>query len=74
MHTSIAYTDLAPTRPAFVPPLDIARAQARHVLDEANALDLDVVDSFVIAREFGGLCEVLRQVLAALDAEDGRHA
>ncbi|MCQ9178732.1 hypothetical protein KMT30_06740 [Streptomyces sp. IBSBF 2953] len=74
MRTSIAHTDLDIPRPTFAPPLHIARAQARSVLDEANALDLDTADEFELAREFGGLCEVLRQVLAALDAEDGRHA
>ncbi|MFC3348234.1 hypothetical protein ACFOOM_12525 [Streptomyces echinoruber] len=73
MHTSIAHTDL-PAAPTFVPPLDIARAQARRTLDEANALDLDTADSCAIARHFGGVCEVLREVLAALDAEDGRRA
>jgi hypothetical protein len=65
----------APPRPTFVPPLDIAREQARRTLGEANALDMDTATSFAIAREFGGVCEALRQVLAALDAEDGgRHA
>ncbi|SHI65214.1 hypothetical protein [Streptomyces sp. 3214.6] len=74
MQTSIAHTDLAIPRPTFAPPLHIARTQARRVLDEANALDLDTANSFAIAAEFGGVCEVLRQVLAALDAEDGRDA
>lgn len=70
MQTSIAHADPVPPRPTFVPPLDIARAQARQVLDEANALDLETANSFALAREFGGLCEALRQVLAALDSED----
>ncbi|WP_416976643.1 hypothetical protein [Streptomyces sp. T028] len=74
MGSSIPYLDLTVPRPTFVPPLDIARAQAYEVLAEANALDLEVVDSFTIARHFGGVIEVLRQVLTALDAEDGRHA
>lgn len=74
MSTSIAHTDLAVPRPTFAPPLDIARAQARRVLNEANALDLETADSFALAAEFGGVCEVLRQVLAALDAEERRHA
>ncbi|MGW0993469.1 hypothetical protein [Streptomyces sp. NPDC002520] len=71
MQTSIAHTDLLGPQPTYVPPLDIARALARHALDRANALDLTVADSFAIAREFGGVCESLRQVLDALDVEDG---
>ncbi|WP_432169132.1 hypothetical protein [Streptomyces sp. 1222.5] len=74
MQSSIAHTEITVPRPTFVPPLDIARAQARQALEKANSLDLTVVDSFALAREFGGVCEALRQVLAALDAEDGRHA
>lgn len=68
MQSSIAHSDLISRRPTFVPPLDIARAQAQRTLDEANALDLHTANSFAVAREFGGLCEALRQVLAALDA------
>ncbi|MFF8406982.1 hypothetical protein ACF06P_35815 [Streptomyces sp. NPDC015684] len=74
MQSSIAYTEIAVPQPTFVPPLDIAREQARQTLDQANSLDLSVIDSFALAREFGGVCEALRQVLAALDAEDSRHA
>ncbi|MGV4984574.1 hypothetical protein ACVB8X_14225 [Streptomyces sp. NRAIS4] len=74
MQSSIAHTDLLGPLPTFIPPLDIARAVARQALDQANALDLTSVDSCTVAREFGGVCESLRQVLAALDAEDGRHA
>lgn len=74
MQTSIAHTEQLGPRPTFVPPLDIARALARQALDQANALDLDIVNSFAVAREFGGLRESLRQVLDALDAQDGRHA
>lgn len=75
MPSSIAHTALVPPRPSFVPPLDIARALAREALDQAEAVDTATANSFVIAREFGGVCESLRQVLAALDAEDGgRHA
>lgn len=74
MQTSIAYHERPPALSAFVPPLDIARTLARQALDEANALDLTTTDSFTLAREFGGVCESLRQVLAALDAEDGRDA
>lgn len=75
MHSSIAHTDLPPQQPPFVPPLDIAREQAHKVLAEAKALDMEIATSFQLAWQFGGVCEVLRQVLAALDAEDGgRHA
>lgn len=74
MQTSIAHTDQPSAPTAFVPPLDIARALARHALDQANALDLETANSFAVAREFGGVCESLRQVLDALDAEDGRRA
>ncbi|MFF9097626.1 hypothetical protein ACF1AX_31450 [Streptomyces sp. NPDC014802] len=73
MHTSIAHADLVPPRPTFVPPLHIARAQARQALNEANALDLDTANSFTIASHFGGLCETLREVLDALDAEDTKQ-
>jgi len=71
MQTSIAHTDRLPTVLAFVPPLDIARENARRILDESTALDLDITNSFRLAGQFGAVCEVLRQVLAALDAEDG---
>jgi hypothetical protein len=74
MQSSIAYPDRPPALPRYVPPLDIARSQARQVLDEANAVDMDTADSFTVARVFGGVCEVLRQVLAALDAEEARDA
>ncbi|WP_158692789.1 hypothetical protein [Streptomyces roseochromogenus] len=74
MQTSIAHTDLLGSRPTFIPPLGIARTMARQALDQANALDLTTVNSFTVAREFGGVCEPLRQVLDALDAQDGRHA
>lgn len=74
MHSSIAHTHPLPPGPAYVPPLDIARELARRTLDEANALDMTTASSWAVAREFGGVCESLRQVLAALDAEDGRRA
>ncbi|MEU1596148.1 hypothetical protein ABZ468_25645 [Streptomyces sp. NPDC005708] len=74
MQSSIAHTDLVPALPTFIPPLDVARHNARRMLDEANALDLAVVDSPTVANAFGGVCEVLRQVLGALDVEDGRDA
>lgn len=74
MGSSIPYPDLLPPRLDFVPPLDVARQTARQMLDEANALDMDTADSFAVANAFGGVCECLRQVLAALDVEDGRHA
>lgn len=74
MQPSIAYTDRLLRLPPVNPPLDIARAHARDVLAQALALDLEIADSFTVAREFGGVCESLRQVLAALDTEDGRHA
>ncbi|WP_329214965.1 hypothetical protein OG352_05645 [Streptomyces sp. NBC_01485] len=75
MQTSIAHTDRPPALPTYVPPLDIAREHARRILDESNALDLDVANSFRLAGQFGAMCESLRQVLDALDAEDGgRHA
>jgi hypothetical protein len=71
MQSSIAHTELVPQRPTFVPPLDIAREQARHILAEANALDVDTTPGNIVAGMFGALEESLRQVLAALDAEDG---
>jgi len=74
MHSSIAQADRPPTLPAFVPPLDIARALAREALDRALALDLTTAHSLRLASEFGGVCESLRHVLDALDAEDGRDA
>lgn len=72
MLDSIAYPDLAPPRPTFVPPLDIAREQARRTLDEANALDAATTDQLNVAGSFGALRESLRQLLAALDAEDAK--
>ncbi|GAB2714837.1 hypothetical protein [Streptomyces bullii] len=74
MHSSIAHTEPMPWQPTFVPPLDIAREQARRVLDEANALDTSLASELAVYGTFGALQESLRQVLAALDAEDGRHA
>ncbi|MFJ6730069.1 hypothetical protein ACIQPQ_34735 [Streptomyces sp. NPDC091281] len=62
----------APVR--FVPPLDIAREQARTALAEADALDITIATTFEIARAYGAMEEGLRQVLAALDYEDGRCA
>ena len=70
MRTSIAHAPRPTALSAFVPPLDIAREQARRILDEANALDLDTAAVGTVAVAFGGLCESLRQVLAALDADD----
>ncbi|MFE6362907.1 hypothetical protein ACFVP3_23275 [Streptomyces sp. NPDC057806] len=61
-------------QPTFVPPLHIAREQARRSLDTANALDLDTATVGEVYGSHGALQESLRQVLAALDAEDGRHA
>jgi hypothetical protein len=74
MDTIVTHTSLLSPKPTFVPPLDIARQTARQMLDEANALDMDTADSFAVANAFGGVCEVLRQVLAALDVVDGRRA
>jgi hypothetical protein len=86
MHTSIAHTTVADrdegaaalrlvdTPPTFAPPLDIARDNGRHVLAEAVALDLNVATVGEVYGSHGDLMESLRQVLAALDAEDGRHA
>ncbi|MEU9208477.1 hypothetical protein AB0D27_11120 [Streptomyces sp. NPDC048415] len=74
MRTSIAHTDRPPALSAFVPPLDIAREQARRTLREANALDMDTADSITVAGEFGALRETLRQVLAALDVDDAKAA
>ncbi|WP_406168989.1 hypothetical protein [Streptomyces sp. NBC_00996] len=74
MQTSIAHTDRPPTLSAFVPPLDIARVQARRTLTEAMALDLETADSLTVAGEFGAVRESLRQVLAALDADDAQEA
>jgi len=74
MPSSIAHTGLVPGRPTFVPPLDVARAQARRTLVEANALDMETADSFAVAGAFGAVCEGLRQVLAALDEQDSKPA
>lgn len=74
MSTSIAHAYRPPTVLTFVPPLDIARENARSILDESTALDLDITNSFRLAGQFGAMCEVLRQVLAALDAEERRRA
>ncbi|MGW1796857.1 hypothetical protein ACWCQN_12810 [Streptomyces sp. NPDC001984] len=72
MRSSIAHTDRMPPRPTFVPPLDIAREHARRTLAEANALDLEKTDPLIVAGQFGALQESLRQVLGALNVEDGR--
>ncbi len=74
MRSSIAYADRLLALPPVNPPLDIARAHARKVLAQALAVDMELADSSTVAREFGGVCESLRQVLAALDAEDARDA
>ncbi|MET9158231.1 hypothetical protein ABZX56_10925 [Streptomyces parvulus] len=74
MESSIAYADRLLALPPVNPPLDIAVAHARDVLDQALAVDMELADSFTVARELGGVCESLRQVLAAFDAEAGRHA
>ncbi|MFJ4365132.1 hypothetical protein ACIP4S_13370 [Streptomyces chartreusis] len=83
MHTSIAHTPVADGRPttpgqwdpyalpSFVPPLFIAREQARRVFDEAAALDVDTAAPGDVYGSHGALLESMRQVLAALDAEDG---
>ncbi|MET9081379.1 hypothetical protein ABZX77_05660 [Streptomyces sp. NPDC004237] len=85
MRTSIAHTNVADrdegaaalrlvdTVPTFAPPLDIARESGRRVLAEATALDLNVATVGDVYSSHGDLMESLRQVLAALDAEDG-HA
>ncbi|MFJ2004726.1 hypothetical protein [Streptomyces chartreusis] len=59
--------------PTFVPPLHIARAQARRVFEQAAALDLDTAPAGDIYGSHGALLESMREVLAALDAEDGIH-
>ncbi|MET7477945.1 hypothetical protein ABZT17_26760 [Streptomyces sp. NPDC005648] len=86
MHTSIAHTDFADrdetatalrivnSTPTFAPPLDIARRNAHRTLAEASSLDLDTATVGQVYSQCGALQESLRQVLAALDAEDGRHA
>ncbi|MFF0597834.1 hypothetical protein [Streptomyces antibioticus] len=74
MRNSIAHTAPPPAAATYTPPLDVARAQARRVLGEADALDLDITGSFELAGRYGELCEALRQVLAAFDAEYVRHA
>ncbi|MFI6248970.1 hypothetical protein [Streptomyces sp. NPDC051016] len=86
MRTSIAHTNipdrdesaaalrLVSARPEYVPPLDVARDMARTILAEANALDLDVATIGEVYGQRSALQESLRQVLGALDAEDGRHA
>ncbi|MCI3277460.1 hypothetical protein [Streptomyces cylindrosporus] len=83
MRTSIAHAahgaapkprHTAAGEPTFVPPLDIARDNARRVLTEAQELDLDTATVGEVYGQRGALQESLRQVLAALDAEDGRDA
>ncbi|MEU7403858.1 hypothetical protein [Streptomyces sp. NPDC044948] len=74
MQSSMAYADRLLALPLVNPPLDIARAHARKVLDQALAVNMELAHSATVAREFGGVCESLRQVLAALDAEDARDA
>lgn len=86
MRTSIAHSNsadrdesetalrLVHSTPTFAPPLFIARDNARRILDEANALDLDTATVGEVYGQRGALQESLRQVLAALDAEDGGHA
>ncbi len=41
MTNSVAHADRPPGPPAFIPPLHIAREQARRILDEAPALDAE---------------------------------
>lgn len=65
---------LVDSTPTFVPPLHIARESAQRILDEANALDLNTATIGEVYGQRGALQESLRQVLAALDAEDGRDA
>lgn len=85
MHTSIAHTNIADRDeatalrlvgavPTFAPPLDIARENGRCALAEAAALDLNTATVGEVYAQHGVLMESLRQVLATLDAEDGRHA
>ncbi|MFJ8153875.1 hypothetical protein [Streptomyces sp. NPDC094468] len=86
MHPSIAHTNFADRdenvaalrivryEPTFAPPLDVARDTARKVLAEARALDLDVATIGEVYGQRAALQESLRQVMAALDAEEGRHA
>lgn len=72
MPSSIAHTHPVTPRPPWAPPLDIARTMARQVLDQTLALDLNAADTLTVTVAFGALQESLRQVLDALDAEDGR--
>lgn len=74
MQSSIAHHNWPPAPSTFVPPLDIARTLARQILDRVNALDLTTAHSAALAAELGGVCEALRQVLDALDAEERRDA
>lgn len=86
MPSSIAHNDIADrdeteaalrlvdSMPTFVPPLDIARRSARSVLDEALALDLDTATIGEAYGQRAALMEALREVLAALDTEEGRRA
>ncbi|WDO09895.1 hypothetical protein ME763_31900 [Streptomyces murinus] len=74
MQSSIAHTVSPDPRLTYTPPLDIARAAARQALNEAPVLDSIGASSLALARAFGHICESLRQVLDALDAEDGRRA
>ncbi|MFH8369172.1 hypothetical protein [Streptomyces sp. NPDC018031] len=57
-------------RPTFVPPLDIALAGARQV--HADAERADIHDHDAIVESHAAATEALRQLLAALDAEEGR--
>lgn len=86
MRSSIAHTNFADrdesaaalrivsAGPKYAPPLDIAREMAARVLAEADALDVNVATVGEVYGQRSALHESLRQVLAALDAEDACHA
>lgn len=54
----------------IVPPLDRARATARRVLDEKAGANIHDQDEMI--RSAVGLDHVLRDLLAALDREEGK--
>ncbi len=57
----------SPTRPAYVPPLDIARSVARAMLDQYATPR----SGTGYAEAYGALKASLESVLAALDTEQG---
>lgn len=61
-----------PDQPLPVP-LDVARTIARRFLTEAEALDLETASTVNVYASWGALTSCLRQVLNALDHEQGEQ-